>query len=377
MSRALAADEAIAKAVEIAGCSDFGAAGFRAGLERSLNAFERLPLTCKARQSAFDKVVHDLVTRLRIEEWYRTHPGIDAKPVEGPIFVLGLPRTGTTATLGMLALDERLRFLRGWEGMAPMPPPVAGQEDLDPRVIAARARAGDYAKPHIHLSDPDGPEEDLVFLAGLDMHAYHGAYPMPDDYLAWWIAEDFKSTYAYHERVLQLLQSRRPPHLWLLKSPPHLFRLDAIVRRYPNARFVMTHRDPLKVIPSVASLSYVLHTERCVPDSINKQELGPRLLRFWSEGMRRALAARAAIGEHRFVDLKNADVIDRPLEVFERIYAHIGMTLTPDLERRLKHYSDTKAPGAFGAHRYTLEEYGLTAEGIRFAFKDYIDTFAP
>jgi hypothetical protein len=372
---ALTPEAAIAQAVEIAGFDDFGPEGFREGLARSLAAFARLPLTPEARAQVHRRTVGELVTRLRIEQWFRDHPEVEDQPIEGPIFVVGMPRTGTTATVGMLALDPRFRFLRGWEGAAPLPPPVAGEEDADPRVIAARAAAKDYDKAHIHLADPDGPEEDLVFLSGLDMHAYHGAYPMPPDYIDWWIGEDFASTYAYHARVLKLLQSRRPPRLWLLKSPPHLFKLEAIVRRYPAAKFVMTHRDPLKIIPSVASLHCMLHEERCIPGSIDKAEIGRRLLAFWAEGVRRGLAARVAVGEHRFVDVRNEDVVARPIETFERIYAHLGLELGPDLRQRIGDYNSAKAPGAFGAHRYTLEEYGLSADAVRAAFSGYGERF--
>jgi Sulfotransferase family len=377
MSQSLCADEAIAKAVALSGCRDFGPMGFREGLERSLAAFERVALTSKAREVALNKVVQDLVTRLRIEEWYTTHPGIDAQPVEGPVFVVGLPRTGTTAMVAMLALDERFRFLRSWEAINPIPAPIAGKEDGDPRLIAARAAASNYDKPHMHLFDPDGPQEDLAFLSGLTMHAYHGAYPMPDDYLDWWLAEDFASTYAYLDRVFKLLHSHRSPHLWLLKSPPHLFRLDAIVRQFPGARFVMTHREPIKVLASVASLHYTLYNERCMPGIIKKEEVGPGLLRFWAEGMRRALSARTTLGEHRFIDVRNDDMVERPLEVFERIYAHLGMDLSSELKGSLVRYSSRNAPGAFGSHRYTLEEYGLNGDSIRQAFGKYIDKFSP
>ena len=113
-----------------------------------------------------------------------------------------------------------------------MPPPVAGEEDQDPRVIAARAAAKDYDKPEMHLFDPDGPEEDLVYFAGLNMRAYHGALPMPDEFLDWWMADDFASTYTCHARVLKLLQSRRPPYLWLLKAPVHVFKLEAFAAQY-------------------------------------------------------------------------------------------------------------------------------------------------
>ena len=216
---------AIARAMAAAGSDDFGPEGWREGLERSLDAFGRMPLTAQARDAAVAKCIADLTRRLRIEQWFKAHPESLEQPVEGPVFVMGLPRTGTTATVAMLALDDRFRFLRGWEGAEPLPPPVAGAEHADPRVLTARAAAASYAKANIHLFDPDGPEEDLAMLAGLHMHSYHGTMPMPEDYLDWWLHQDFTSFYAYHARILQLLQSRRPPHLWLLKSPPHLLRL--------------------------------------------------------------------------------------------------------------------------------------------------------
>ena len=368
-------DLAVAKAIEITGLDDFGGQSWRYGLERSLIAFERMPLTPEAREMAMGKIIHDLATRLRLEQWFKDHPEVEARPVEGPVFVVGLPRTGTTAMVGMMALDERFRFLRGWEGASPIPPPVADEEDADPRVISARAAAAGYDKSHVHLFDPDGPEEDLVMLAGLDMRSYHGPYPMPDSYVDWWLQADFTSFYALHERVLKLLHSSRPPRLWLLKSPPHLFRLKEIARQYPNARFVMTHRDPCKVIPSVASLHSMLHEERCLPGSIDRTKIGSRHLRIWTEGIGRGLAARAEIGEHRFIDVKNDDVVNRPMETFERIYDHLGMPLSPALIKRLEDYNSRNAPGNFGAHRYTPEEYGLTAKGIRAAFRDYIERF--
>ena len=368
-------EKVIAQAIAAAGSDDFGAEGWREGLERALDAFARMPLLPAVREGAVAKLVHDLTQRLRIERWYKDHPETADQPVEAPVFVVGLPRTGTTAMVGMMALDERFRFLRGWEADAPLPPPIAGEEDADPRVIAARAAAADYDKPHVHLFDPDGPEEDLAMLSGLDMHAYHGAFPMPDDYVAWWLDTQFVSFYAYHTRVLALLHAHRPPHRWLLKSPPHLFRLREIVGRYPDARFVMTHRDPRKVIASVASLHAILHEERCLPGSIDRSAIGQRHLDLWSEGMRRGLAARAEIGEDRFVDVRNDDLVQRPIATFERVYAHLGLSLGAPLRRRLQDYGSRNAPGSFGQHRYTAEEFGLTADRIRDAFSDYVQRF--
>ena len=375
MVEVMTSGQAIAQAIAVAGSEDFGAGGFREGLERSLEAFRQVPLTPAAREAVNRKIVHDLAMRLRIEQYYQAHPEIADQPVVAPVFVVGMPRTGTTATVGMLALDDSFRFLRVWEGASPMPPPVAAEEHADPRAIAARATAANYAKPNVHISDPDGPEEDLAMLAGLDMHSYHGPYPMPDDYIDWWLADDFATTYAYQERVLKLLHSQRPPYRWLLKSPPHLFRLGTIARRYPDAKFVWTHRDPLKLIPSVASLHCILHEERCLAGSIDRKTLGPRHLAFWVEGLRRSLADRAAIGEDRFIDVTNSDVVKNPIAVFERIYEWLGMPLTPQLRNRLEDYNRRNAPGQFGKHHYTPEEYGLTDDEIRAAFKDYVERF--
>jgi len=259
--------------------------------------------------------------------------------------------------------------------MAPIPPPVAGYEESDPRLIAARARASQYEKPEMHIHDPNGPEEDLVFLAGLSMRSFHGALPMSREYMQWWIDEDFSSTYAYNARVMKMLQSQRPPSLWLIKAPPHLFKLIAFAREFPQAKFVMTHRDPLKIIPSAASLHHRLHQARCVPDSINKHEIGSRLLELWQEGIRRGLAARAVIGEDRFIDVRNDDVVKRPIQTFSRIYEHIGLPFREDLKVRIEEYSRRNKPGAFGEHVYTLSEYGLSAAGINAAFSDYIERF--
>lgn len=371
----LTAEEARARAVAQAGSDDFGPGGFEEGLARTLDALARVPLTAETRTATYGKIVADLATRLRIEQWLKGHPEAERQEVEGPVLVVGMPRTGTTATVAMLALDARFRFLRGWEGAAPLPPPVAGEEDADPRVVAARAAAASYDKAEIHLHDPDGPEEDLVFLSGLNMHAYHGALPMPRDFLDWWTAADFTSTYALHKRILQMLQQRRPPHLWLLKAPPHLFKLEAFAQRYPNAKFVMTHRDPRKLIPSVASLQHKLHLERCRLEALDKHEIGRTAARFWAQGVRLGLAARARIGEHRFVDVHNDEVVADPIGVFERVYDHLGMSLTPGLEQALAGYRERNAPGAFGQHRYTAEEYGLTDAGIAEMFGDYIERF--
>ncbi|MBW8754572.1 MAG: sulfotransferase, partial [Sphingomonadales bacterium] len=144
---------------------------------------------------------------------------------------------------------------------------------------------------------------------------------------------------------------------------------------YPQAQFVWTHRDPASVIPSVASLQYTLHAQRCVEGALDKAAAGPKALGFWSEGMRRALAARERIGDERFIDVWNRDVVARPVETFAGLYDRLGYDFTPNLKADIADYNRRNARGAFGEHRYTAEEYGLTKDAIRAAFRDYCARF--
>jgi hypothetical protein len=372
---AMTAAEAKARAAVLAGVDDFGPSGFEEGLERTLAAFPQLPLRSGVMRAALDRIVQDLANRLRIEQWYAAHPELEAQTVKGPVLVCGLPRTGTTATVGMLALDPRFRFPRMWEMAQPVPPPRLDEEANDPRAIDYREAILAHSHASQHIADPDGPEEDMVGLAPLNMHAYHGAFPMSDDFVAWWTQADFASTYAYHRRVLKLLQSERPPYLWLLKGPVHLFHLEAFAAEYPNAKFVWTHRDPASVIPSVSSLQYTLHSARCVEGALDKAAAGPKALTFWADGMRRALAARERIGEHRFVDVWNRDVVSRPVETFAGLYDRLGFDFTSRLEADVAEYNRRNAQGAFGKHRYTAEEYGLSKDAIREALTAYCARF--
>ncbi len=371
----LTAAEVKARAATLAGSADFGAAGFEDGLERALAAFAGLPLKDDVRQAAVTRLVDDLTNRLRIEQWYAAYPAIAERAVEGPVLVCGLPRTGTTATVGMLALDPRFRFPRMWEMAQPVPPPRLADEADDPRAVDYREALKAHSHAAQHIADADGPEEDMVGIAPLNMHAYHGAFPMPDDFIDWWMNADFAATYAYHRRVLTLLQSERPPHLWLLKGPVHLFHLEAFAAEYPNASFIWTHRDPASVIPSVSSLQYTLHSQRCTEGALDKTAAGPKALAFWAEGMCRALQARDTIGDHRFIDVWNRDVVARPVETFAGLYDRLGMAFTPELEAAIAEYTRRNAQGAFGEHRYTAEEYGLTKDTIRAAFADYCERF--
>jgi len=369
-------DVLLAGARSAAGLEDFGDSDFLEGLDQACKALSALPLTQTAIGLATAKIEHDLASRLKIVDWYRRHPELEDERIEGALLVSGLPRTGTTATVGMLALDERYRYPRIWEGSDPVPPPIWGEEHNDPRAIAAReAAALRNANMSWHIVDADGPEEDQLVFGGLNMRNLYAMYPISEEYLWWWIEDDYRSTFAWFERVMKLLQSRRPPRFWLLKSPSHIFKMDALIERFPDTRIVMTHRDPTKVIASMASVFQFTYDRYCGAGTIDKHWTGARALTMWSEGIKRAMASRERLGEDRFVDVHNADVVKDPVGTFEKLYAELGFQLDDGLRSRLEDYHRRNAKGAHGSHDYTPEEFGLSDVRVRDAFREYIDRF--
>src|SRR5690606_34111848 len=154
-------------------------------------------------------------------------------------------------------------------------------------------------------------------------------------------------------------------------APVHLFQLEAFLAEWPDTKFVWTHRDPARIIPSVASLQFGLNSERSVAGALDKLDYGPAFISFWREGMNRALAARDRIGAHHFIDVWNDDVVADPIGTFASIYEKLGFEFTPATRDRLEAYNRRNARGAHGEHRYTAEEYGTSREEIREAFHDY------
>lgn len=372
-------DALIEEAQAITGLTDFGGDSFRVGLAHLLSSLERdANLPPSGRAEALKVIRRRLTNRLRIEDWYARHPDIEQQAVQGPVIVMGLPRTGSTALGNMLSLDPQFRSLRGWEQDEPVPPPVLGVEQDDPRRAAALARIQRiyqedpaFAAQHIH--EVDASMEDTEVL-GLEFAAQQMTLPV-FSYFDWWREADMTAAFAYHRRVAQLLQSRRPPHLWLFKAPHHKFHLDAVIAAYPDARFVMTHRDPAKVVPSYASLVTRSAWPRGAMDHHDMTQVGRYLGRHLRRGMERAIDARDRIGEDRFIDIHHQDLNADPHAVLNRIYAFLGLDFAPAMQGAVTAWLGKHRSGAHGEHRYTAEDYGLTAAEIRADYDFYIKRF--
>jgi hypothetical protein len=362
------------EAMEATGLKDFGPGDFARGLEVILASLEHDGDLAPASDAAVvDNFRRRLVNRLEVQEWYRCHPDVALLPVRGPVDINGLPRTGTTALANLMSLDPQFRCLRGWEQATPCPPPTTEGETTDPRRLQAAAE-NEQVPPELkamHLYELDAATEDSEVL-GMSFHGQQYTLPVYD-YHRWWRDTDMEPTYHYHRRVVQLLQSRRPPNLWLFKSPHHKFHLEAIVAAYPDVRFVMTHRDPGKAVPSYASLVSSVFPPAAGDRDL--QKVGKEVSNHLRVGMENAMAARARLGEDRFIDVHHRDLAADPLGTAARIYDFLELELEPSVEVAILDWQRSNRSGSHGAHRYTAEEFGLRTSQIRSEFAFYIDHF--
>ena len=362
--------ELIERAIAATGLADFGADGWQVGLGHLLDAASTdLGHDPTAADIVENLFLGRLTSRLQVEAWYAERDADGPPPVEGPLVIVGLPRTATTALHYLLAVDPQFRYPRVWEMATPVPPPDPASEADDPRRVAAASRGRDVR----HISSVDGPTED-VFIHALNFGNQEMALPVPT-YRTWWRSADLTTTFAYQERVLRLLHSRRPPHRWVLKAPAYLFHLPELSRHYPDARFVMTHRDPTAALPSTCSV--VLDARRNVLPDIadDKAALGSEMVEHFGYGVQRAMETRAVVGEERFLDVGQADVERDPVGTAERIYEFAGLELGDDVRVAMRGWAAQNERGSRGAHEYTAEEFGLTVEGIRDRFAEYRERF--
>jgi sulfotransferase family protein len=361
-------------ASEATGLSDFGPGDFREGLDVLLESLERdADLAPGADAAVVDDLQRRLENRLELEAWYREHPEIEQLSLRGPIDVIGLPRTGTTALANMMSLDPQFRCLRGWEQAKPCPPPTLADELRDPRRLASVKQMESVAPAlkAMHLYDVDAAMEDTEVL-GMMFHGQQYTLPVYS-YHAWWRSADLGPTFAYHRRVVKLLQSRRPPDLWLLKAPHHKFHLEPIVSAYPDVRFVMTHRDPAKVVPSYTSLVSTIF-----PPARSEHDLkraGREVSEHLRIGLENAIAARARIGEQRFLDVHQRDLDRDPIGTLQRVYAFLGLALTSEVRQAVRSWQQANRSGAHGTHRYSAEQFGLSAAQLRSDYDFYIRHF--
>src|ERR1700722_19196826 len=361
------------------GLDDTGGDYYREGLERLVTSMnEEGGLTEMGEVMQQMRLSMLLAARLGIEETYRLHPEIDAEVIDGPVFVIGLPRTGTTALSQLVAADPQFRSLRVWESGSPVPPPEKASEHSDPRIAVTEGHLAlmNEAFPlmrTMHHTEATMPTEcqDLMGMSFRTAH-FDGFARVPS-YLEWVIDTDMAETYRYHRRVLRLLQWRCGPTLWHLKTPVHMFALDDLVKAYPNARFLWSHRDPTKVLGSVCSLIH--YTRSWSSDRDDSLELGAEELDRWWIAVQRAMEFRERTGADRFADVSFGELQADPMEAMARALERVGFPLDQRSRASVEAWAGSHEPGSHGSHTYDLSDFGLEPDQIRERFGPYYASF--
>ncbi len=361
------------------GLNDFGSPSFMVGLESFLKCIA--DEAEKFTQAGVDRLtagfVDRLSQRLLIENWYAQHPEIENEQPELPLMITGLPRTGTSAFASILSIEPAFRCTRPWEQAAPVPPPNLATEHDDPRRLGMQRRMEAMQKEQpeqtvMHLHELDSTSEDVPLLQ-LEFRAQSFTAPVLG-YHRWWRAHDMRAAYAYQRRVIKLLQSRRPPNRWLFKAPHYVFHLEDLCAAYPDARFVITHRDPIKTLPSWASLLTSLFPPGS-RERVSMAEYGAHIADHQAIGMRRMMDARARIGEDRFLDVHHHVFVADPMGELARVYDFIGLPFPQETQARMRDWSAQNRPGAHGKHVYTAAQFGIDERAVREQFAFYTDAY--
>ncbi|MDP9796074.1 hypothetical protein J2S43_004586 [Catenuloplanes nepalensis] len=337
-------------------------AAFLDGLRVLHEHIQAADLTPMGRIAMRMEVGRRLANRRRVREVLRTRPEIAAAPVPRPVFVTGLPRTGTSLLHGLLGHRTGARAPMFWELLHP----AARGAEAAGRRFSARMLAGLYyammpAMRTIHPLAATEPEECVFLLPHNGVHLTR--VPMPG-YRDWYDAHDFTPDYAYLRQQLQVLQRDETPR-WVLKSPCHLGHLDALLTAFPDAVIVTTRRDPAVALASWCSFCEA--TLRMHNHRVDLAEIGRTWLDYWTRAADRAGTVRAATGAH-MVDVDYDDLVADPAGTAAAIWERAGAPLTAADRDALTAFAGRDRRRAPGTHRYTLERYGLDEEKVRAAF---------
>ncbi len=369
------------KAYKLTGLEDLGLEAVHEALGVLLKSLESdADLNFIGRVSAHNYILGLLCNRLRLRETRKRHPHIADEIIRRPLFITGLPRTGSTLLHALLAQDVSCRAPQNWEVMHPNPPPERLSYTHSSR-IAKTARELKWLGiimpgfKRVHLIDARLPQECIAITGHSFVSYVFESMYFVNSYRAWHDGQAKLPAYECHKEFLQHLQWRTPGTHWVLKAPSHLFTLETLMQVYPDARIVMTHRDPLKVLGSCASFTEVLRGS--FTDSLDRKKLGAEIARHWEKGAGLAIefCQNNSISNGHVFSVQYADLVANPMAVVRVIYRHFDMELTPATEMAMRRFLEKNPQNRYGVHRYSLEEFGLDRNAERRSFEFYSDFF--
>jgi len=374
---ALDEDSLLRAARAATGLDDFGDDAWREPFGIFVRALEEeADLHLLGRILARNDIVRALVNRLEVEATLVRHPEILEERIERPVLVVGTGRSGTSILHELLAQDPAHRVARTWELLHPCPPPERATYATDPRIAAADQ---EYTFWHLvtpeyrtmHENGGDVPNEDpLIDMLQFASDHFMGSYPVPS-YGRWLARADPAPVFRAHRRFLQLLQWRCRGDRFVLKSPSYLAKLPQFFAEYPDAYVVLTHRDPLKVLPSLVSLMATLRwmhsdsvdVEAVVRSAVSGTAIAMDYVMQWrSDG---------TLPDDRIVDVRFDELVGDPWRTMHSVYERIGARLTTDAERRMREYLDARPRERHGRHDYDFADTGLDPTETRARFAQY------
>ena len=368
-------DDLHASATKLVGLDDFGVDddNYREALGVLLDSYQReAGLTALGSKMNRFFLRGALVARLMSEAAWKQYPQHANVAIERPIFVTGLPRTGTTALHRLLGADPAHQGLHLWLAEFPQPRPPRETWDSNPFYSQLNAQ---FTKAHEENPDYTG----LHFMAAYELEecwqllrqslhsvSYETLAHIPG-YAGWLSRQDWTLSYGRHRRNLQLIGLNDAEKRWVLKNPSHLFALDALMATYPDALVIQTHRPVETIMASMCSLA--AHTAEGWSTTFAGAQIGADAMETWSRGLERFNTARANYDAGQFYDVDYFDLIADPLGTVANVYRHFGVTLTDEARQAMEdsHAESQTGPRA-PKHKYSLADYGLTAEAVKERF---------
>jgi sulfotransferase family protein len=358
------------------GLDDFGGGDFFEGLSRLLDSCQReSQLNLIGRIVLRADLMRILCLRLFMQRDRQTYSSIVRQEIREPLFIVGLPRSGTTLLHTLLAVDPEHRVPLTWEVMTPSPPTRDNERRRIQRAVQS-CNCFNWLAPtfrHVHAVGAELPQECVGLMAPTFMSDQFDAMYYVPSYRAWFFRQDLRPAYEYHRHFLQHLQVRQSARRWVLKAPTHMFALPTLLAVYPDALFVQTHRAPLDAMASVSSLITILR--RVFSDAVDPLTVSREAIDYWSKTLDRFLQERNRLAEHRVCDVNYAEIRTDPLATVRRIYAHFGWSLSQKVEQRMRRTLASQPQERYRRHRYDLSQFGVQEAESAARFAAYCDRF--
>jgi hypothetical protein len=355
---------------------DFGDTDFFEALARLLESCQsEAHLSLIGKIALKIDVLQTLCSRLRMERDRQLYAEIARQEIREPLFIVGLPRSGTTILQMLLAADPEHRSPLMWEVMTPSPPTPADEKRRIQRATQS-SNLFNWLAPtfrYVHAVGAELPQECVRLMTPTFMSDQFDAMYYVPSYRAWFFQQDLRPAYEYHRRFLQHLQLRRAAGRWILKAPTHMFALPALLSVYPDALFVQTHRTPVDAMASVSSLITILRS--AFSDAVDPFIVCREAIRYWSETMDKFLNERDRLASNRICDLEYNQIRRDPIAAVRRIYDHFGWSLSREAEQRMRVLVASNAQRQSANHRYHLSQFGSSAEEVLSAFASYCQRF--